>query len=297
MRFFTKEVKIGLASILALFCLIYGINYLKGVDMFKPSSYMYVAFKDVNGLAKSSPVFADGFKVGIVREINYDYKKPENVIVEVEFDTDLRVPKGSQGELVPELMGGVKMNLLLANNPRESYAVGDTIPGSLQEGIMGEVSKMMPDVAELLPKLDSILGSINTLLNEPALAETLNSVNQSSKNLEVATTALSQLMSNDIPQLTQKMNTIGDNFVQVSESLAQIEFSETQSKIDDAISNINLLTQKLNRKDNTLGLFLNDSTLYKRLTETGEHAAKLLEDIKENPKRYVHFSVFGKKKK
>ena len=297
MRFFTKEVKIGLASILALFCLIYGIDYLKGVDMFKPSSYMYVAFKDVNGLAKSSPVFADGFKVGIVREINYDYKKPENVIVEVEFDTDLRVPKGSQGELVPELMGGVKMNLLLANNPRESYAVGDTIPGSLQEGIMGKVSKMMPDVAELLPKLDSILGSINTLLNEPALAETLNSVNQSSKNLEVATTALSQLMSNDIPQLTQKMNTIGDNFVQVSESLAQIEFSETQSKIDDAISNINLLTQKLNRKDNTLGLFLNDSTLYKRLTETGEHAAKLLEDIKENPKRYVHFSVFGKKKK
>ncbi|MGL5262739.1 MAG: MlaD family protein, partial [Bacteroides sp.] len=91
--------------------------------------------------------------------------------------------------------------------------------------------------------------------------------------------------------------TIGDNFVQVSESLAQIEFSETQSKVDDAISNINLLTQKLNRKDNTLGLFLNDSTLYKRLTETGEHAAKLLEDIKENPKRYVHFSVFGKKKK
>ena len=297
MRFFTKEVKIGLASIVALFCVIYGINYLKGVDMFKPSSYMYVAFKDVNGLAKSSPVFADGYKVGIVREIIYNYKQPENVLVEVEFDTDLRVPKGSQGELVPELMGGVRMNLLLANNPRESYLVGDTIPGALQEGMMTEVAKMIPDVANMLPKLDSILTSINTLLSEPALTATIQSVSRSSKNLEVASEEFSKLMSQDIPELTSKMNIIGSNFAQISESLAKIEFDETHNKINEAITNINQLTQKLNQKDNSLGLFLNDSTLYKRLTETGENAAKLLEDIQANPKRYVHFSVFGKKKK
>lgn len=297
MKFFTKEVKIGLAGIISLFFLIYGINYLKGVDMFKPSSYIYVAFKNVNGLAKSSPVFADGYKVGLVRDIIYDYDKAENVIVEVELDTDLRIPKGSSGELVPELMGGVRMNILLANNPRERYAVGDTIPGALQGGMMSEMAAMIPDVAKLLPKMDSILHSVNYLLAHPALEETMISVQNSSKNLEIATKEFSSLMSNDIPQLTNKMNIISDNFANISKSLSDLEIQNTYSKIDSAITNINLLTEKLNQKDNTLGLFLNDSTLYNQLTAAGANAAKLLEDIQKNPKRYVHFSVFGKKKK
>lgn len=297
MKFFTKEVKIGLAGVIALFLLIYGINYLKGIDMFKPSSYMYVSFKNVNGLAKSSPVFADGYKVGLVRDIGYDFNQSGNVIVEVELETDLRIPKGSSGELIPELMGGVQMNILLANNPRESYAVGDTIPGVLKSGMTDEMGKMLPEVSKLIPKLDSILTSVNLLLSHPALSNTLTAVEKSSKNLELATGEFNKLMKNDIPQLTAKMNVIGDNFVKISDSLAELDIQQTYSKIDNAVSNISSLTDRLSQKDNTLGLFLNDSTLYNRLTETGDNAAKLLEDIKLNPKRYVHFSVFGKKNK
>ena len=297
MKFFTKEVKIGLAGVIALFLLIYGINYLKGIDMFKPSSYMYVSFKNVNGLAKSSPVFADGYKVGLVRDIGYDFNQSGNVIVEVELETDLRIPKGSSGELIPELMGGVQMNILLANNPRESYAVGDTIPGVLKSGMTDEMGKMLPEVSKLIPKLDSILTSFNLLLSHPALSNTLTAVEKSSQNLELATGEFNKLMKNDIPQLTAKMNVIGDNFVKISDSLAELDIQQTYSKIDNAVSNISSLTDRLSQKDNTLGLFLNDSTLYNRLTETGDNAAKLLEDIKLNPKRYVHFSVFGKKNK
>ena len=297
MKFFTKEVRIGLASIIALLLLIYGINYLKGVNLFRPSSYFYVAFKDVGGLAKSSPVFADGYKVGLVRNINYDYNNPNNVVVEVELDTELRIPKGSSAELVPELMGGVRMNVLLANNPRESYAMGDTIPGSLLGGIMDQVGVMLPDVANLIPKVDSILTSINTLLSHPALEQTLESVQKSTKNLETASAQMNVLMQKDIPNLTEKLNVIGDNFVGVSNSLAKMDIQNTHSKIDSVVSNLNLLSDKLNQKDNTIGLLLNDSSLYNRLTETGENAAKLLEDLQQNPKRYVHFSVFGKKQK
>lgn len=265
--------------------------------MFKPSSYMYVSFKNVNGLAKSSPVFADGYKVGLVRDIGYDFNQSGNVIVEVELETDLRIPKGSSGELVPELMGGVQMNILLANNPRESYAVGDTIPGVLKSGMTDEMGKMLPEVSKLIPKLDSILTSVNLLLSHPALNNTLIAVEKSSQNLELATGEFNKLMKNDIPQLTAKMNVIGDNFVKISDSLAELDIQQTYSKIDNAVSNISSLTDRLSQKDNTLGLFLNDSTLYNRLTETGDNAAKLLEDIKLNPKRYVHFSVFGKKNK
>ncbi|MEG1685651.1 MAG: MlaD family protein, partial [Bacteroides sp.] len=136
MKYVTKEIKIGIAGIVALGMLVYGINFLKGINIFKPSSYYYVGYTNINGLAKSSPVYADGFRVGTVREIYYDYTSPGHVTVEVGMDTDMRIPKGSTAELVTEMLGTVKMNLLLANNPRERYEVGDTIPGVLNNGVM-----------------------------------------------------------------------------------------------------------------------------------------------------------------
>jgi len=141
MKYITKEVRIGIAGIAALCILVYGINYLKGINMFKPSSYFYVKFHNVNGLTKSSPVFADGFRVGIVRDLYYDYTQPGKVIAEIDVNTDLRIPKGSTAELAAEMLGGVKMNLLLANNPREKYQIGDTIPGTLNNGMMEKVAQ------------------------------------------------------------------------------------------------------------------------------------------------------------
>ena len=176
MKYITKEVRIGIAGIVALCVLVYGINWLKGIHMFQPSSYFYAKFQNVNGLTKSSPVFADGVRVGIVRDIEYDYVNPGNVIVEVELDTELRIPKGSSAELVSELMGGVRMNILLANNPREKYAIGDTIPGTLNNGMMEKVATMMPQVEKMLPKLDSILASLNVILADPAIPATLHNV-------------------------------------------------------------------------------------------------------------------------
>ena len=121
----TKEVKIGLIGIAALAMLIYGINYLKGINMFQSANYYYVEYTNINGLAGSSPVFANGFKVGTVRSINYNYKKPGHVTVEVEVDKEMRIPKGSKGELVTEMLGTVKMNLLLNDKTNEFFQPGD----------------------------------------------------------------------------------------------------------------------------------------------------------------------------
>ena len=297
MKYLTKEVRIGIAGIIALCILVYGINYLKGIHMFKPTNYFYVKFHNINGLTKSSPVFADGFRVGIVRDIFYDYTNPGNVVVEVELDTELRIPKGSSAELVSELMGGVRMNILLANNPREKYAVGDTIPGTLNNGMMESVAKLMPQVQEMLPKLDSILISLNTILGDKSIPATLHSIEKTTANLAVVSSQVKGLMSNDIPQLTSKLNTIGDNFVTISGNLKEVDYAATFKKIDETLSNVKMLTEKLNSKDNTLGLLFNDPTLYNNLNATTENAAGLLKDLKEHPKRYVHFSLFGKKDK
>ena len=290
MKYITKEVRIGIAGIIALCILVYGINYLKGINMFKPSSYFYVKFQNVNGLAKSSPVFADGVRVGIVRDIYYDYNQAENVIVEVELDTELRIPKGSSAELVSELMGGVRMNILLANNPREKYAVGDTIPGKLNNGMMESVAALMPQIEQMLPKLDSIMISLNNILNNQSIPATLHSVEKTAANLEVASGQLKVLMGRDIPQLTGKLNTIGDNFITISGNLKEIDYAATFKEIEQTLANVKMVTEKLNSKDNTVGLLLNDPQFYNNLNATTANAASLLEDLKEHPKRYVHFS-------
>jgi phospholipid/cholesterol/gamma-HCH transport system substrate-binding protein len=297
MKYLTKEVRIGIAGIVALCILVYGINYLKGIHLFKPSTYFYVKFNQVDGLTKSSPVFADGFRVGIVRTIEYDYTRPGNVVAEIEVDPELRIPKGSSAELVSDLLGGLKMNLLLANNPREKFAVGDTIPGNMNNGMMGKVETIVPQVEKMLPKLDSILASLNTLLADPAIPQTLHSLQNTMSNMEGTSKQLQKLMNNDIPQLTGKLNVIGDNFIHISNDLKQTDFAALLSSVDSTLTNVKTLTNRLNSKDNTIGLLLNDPSLYHNLNATGSNAAALLEDLKAHPKRYVHFSLFGKKDK
>lgn len=296
MKYFTKEVKIGIMGIVALAILIYGINFLKGINMFKPTSYYYVKYSNINGLAKSSPVFADGYKIGVVRDIHYDYTNPGNVTVEIETDTDMRIPKGSRAELVMELLGTVKMNFILARNPHESYNVGDTIPGTLNNGLMEAVTDVLvPQVERLMPRLDSILISLNGILADSSITETLHSAQRIAGNLETTSRQLNRLLQNDIPQLTGKLNIIGDNFISISNDLKAIDYASTFTKIDETMANVKLMSEKLNRNDNTLGLLLNDSSLYNSLNATGANAAMLLEDLQKNPKRYVHFSLFGRR--
>lgn len=297
MKYITKEVRIGIAAIIALCVLVYGINWLKGIDMFHPSSYFYVKFHNINGLTKSSPVFADGYRVGIVRDIFYDYNSPGNIIVEVELETDLRIPKGSTAELSSELMGGVRMNILLANNPREKYAVGDTIPGTLNNGMMESAAELIPQVKQMLPVLDSILISLNTILSDKSIPASLHSLETTTSNLAVVSSQMRGFMSKDLPQLTGKLNTIGDNFVAISANLKEIDYAGTFKKVDATLANVKMITEKLNSKDNTVGLLLNDPGLYNNLNTTAESATNLLKDLKEHPKRYVHFSLFGKKDK
>jgi len=296
-KIFRKEIKIALATILALCILVYGINYLKGINMFKPSTYYYVKFSDINGLAKSSPVFADGYRVGIVRDIAYDYNHPGNISVEVKLDTEMRIPQGSSAVIASNLMGGLRLNLILSRDTRNLYAIGDTILGSLDSGLMSTVSQLVPKAESMLPKLDSILNSLNAILADPSIRATLHSLQSTSSNLDVASSQLKLILKGDVPQLTHKLNIIGDNFISVSNNLKNVNLQASLDKVDSTLHNVKLVTDKLNSKDNTVGLLLNDKQLYDNLNTTFINASTLLDDLKANPKRYVHFSVFGKKSK
>ncbi len=292
-----KEIKIGLIGIVALAMLIFGINYLKGIKMFQSARNYYVEFTNINGLATSSPVFANGYKVGIVRDISYNYQKLGHVIVEVELDKEMRIPQGSRGELVTEMLGTVKMNLLLALESPTFCQPGDTLVGIANNGLMGVAETMVPQVEQLLPKMDSILNSLNLLLADPALAATLRNTEQITANLNNTTTELNRMVKNDLPQIAGNLTTITDNMSLISNNLKDIDYARTFSSIDSTLRNVKMLIDKLSSTDNTIGLFLNDPSLYQNLNATSINAASLLNDLKEHPKKYVHFSIFGRKEK
>ena len=292
-----KEIKIGLMGIVAIGLFIFGLNYLRGISMLESSRSYYVNFTNINGLPTSSPVFANGYKVGIVRDIQYNYKELGSVTVEVELDEEMRIPKGSKGELVTEMLGTVKMNLILNLESQSYLQPGDTLDGFANNGLMGVAETMVPKVEQLLPKMDSILSSLNRLLADPALTQTLHNAEQITANLNVTTHELNKLMKNELPTITGNLTSISENINTITTNLKEVDYASTMKRIDSTLANIQTLTNKLNNKDNTIGLLFNDPTLYQNLSATTANASSLLEDLKAHPKRYVHFSIFGKKDK
>ncbi len=297
MKYFTREVKIGLAGVIALAMLFIGINFLKGINLFQSSQSYYVSFQNAKGLAKSSPVYADGYNIGIVRNILYNYNKPGEVIVEIQVNNALRIPKGSSAELISEMLGGCTMNLLLANNPRERCEPGDTLIGKETTGLMDQAATLVPQVEQILGKVDTLLTALNQLAADRNLAQIMQNTEAVTRNLNQSTVQLNRLLSKDMPMLTRTFNQAGQNITELTGNLKQLNFQATLDKANTTLGHVEQMTAKLNRKDNSLGLLLNDTLLYSNLNNTIGSANLLLMDLKEHPKRYVHFSVFGKKDK
>lgn len=300
-----KEIRIALVAIVGIIVLFFGLNFLKGMSMLSTDDAYYIKFKDVSGLSASNPIYADGYQVGVVRGIDYDYEHSGNVLVRFTVDNDLRIPKGSSAEIVTDLMGNVKMNLLLANNPRERVNPGDTIVGAINAGMMGAIEQVLPKVAALVPKLDSILTSVNNLLADPALAASLHNVQTISTDLTVSTRQLNTLLASvnsRVPGMMTKADYALDkagstmnNADRLTANLAALDIQGTMAKVEQTMTNVQSITQKLNSKEGSLGLLMNDPALYNNLNATMISADSLLTNLKAHPKRYVHFSLFGKK--
>ena len=300
MKYFTKEVKIALVAIAGVVLLFFGLNFLKGLSIFSDGHAYKIAFANVNGLSGSCPIYADGYRVGTVTGISYDYDKQGNIIVTAEIDDNLRIPRGTTAEIASDLMGNTQVNLLLANNPRERVNPGETIMGTIAHGAVDDLKDMIPTVEKMLPKLDSILASLNTLLADPAIAATLHNAETISKNLTVTTQSINTMMADlnrKMPGILTKADGVMTNAETVTSNLAAIDVAGTMAKVDATLANVEKLTTTLNSKEGTVGLLLHDPGLYNNMTSTMESADSLLMDLKAHPKRYVHFSIFGKKDK
>ena len=296
----TKEIKIALVAIVGILVMYFGINFLKGMNLFSTNNAYYMTFDDIQGLGASTPIYADGYKVGTVDGLEYDYKENGPIKVKVDINKDLRIPQGSKAEIVKDLMGNLQVNLLLANNPRERVEPDGVIPGAVNGGMMDKAANLIPVVEKMLPKLDSILTSVNALLADPALAASLHNVETITSNLTISTRELNTLMAglnNQVPGMVRKANGVLDNTNRLTANLASLDVQGTLNKVNQTLESAHQFTEKLNSNQGSLGLLMNDTKLYDNLTSTMGHADSLVIDLKAHPKRYVHFSVFGRKDK
>ena len=296
----TKEIKIALVAIVGILIMYFGINFLKGMNLFSTNNTYFITFDDIQGLGASTPIYADGYKVGTVDGLEYDYKENGPIKVKVDIIKDLRIPQGSKAEIVKDLMGNLQVNLLLANIPRERVEPGGIIPGAVNGGMMDKAANLVPVVEKMLPKLDSILTSVNALLADPALAASLHNVETIPSNLTVSTRELNTLMAGlnkQVPGMIGKANGVLDNTNRLTANLASLDVQGTLNKVNQTLESAHQFTEKLNSNQGSLGLLMNDTKLYDNLTSTMGHADSLVIDLKAHPKRYVHFSVFGRKDK
>lgn len=300
-KIFTKEVRIALVTIVGIVVLFLGMNFLKGAILFSDDYTYRVILGDLQGLTSSVPVYANGYKVGVVKEIQFDYSNSGNgTTVIIGVNKKLQIPAGSIAVIEKDLMGNMSLNIHLTKQKNVVIEPGGVIPGEIDNGAMGEVAEMVPAIKAMLPKLDSILASVNTLLADPAIANMLHNAEAMSANLKTSTTQLNTLMAQmnkQVPGILTKADQTLAHTEVLTSNLAQIDVNAMMADVNATLQNCKQLTDKLNSTEGTIGKFLNDPSMYNNLNATMRDADSLMIDFKAHPKRYVHFSVFGKKDK
>lgn len=290
----SREVKIGIVVIVALGMLYFGLNYLKGINIFQPTTYFYAQYERVDGIVPTTPVMINGYQVGHVSEIIFDYTKEAPITLQITVDNKLVVPKGTIAEVYDTGLMGDKAIQLRLGYSDQLMQPGDTLRTGIQNGLMAAVTDALVEpVKAMMPQLDSTLRAINQTVNSERIENIIADLETSMANIK----SMSTTLKNNVPGTLAKVDTIATNFAAVSDEIAAVQWDSTLNNIESLIANLEYVSNQFKSTDNSLGALLNDKDLYQNLDSTVQSANALLIDLKENPKRYVHFSVFGSKEK
>ncbi len=296
-KLFSREIIIGASVLIALLALVFGINYLKGVNIFKAANYYYASYTNVAGLAQSAPVTLNGYKVGLVRDIAYEYDNPGHVKVEISLDRQLLLPEGTSAVIVTDMLGTSTIELRMGTSPN-LLEVGSKISGVEGSGLMDKVStELMPSIIQIAPHIDSLVVALTAVAADPALVNSVRRLDAIMANLEATTTQLNRTVPALLKNANSTMANVSDisaNISQVSSALAVLSDDLKRMPLDSTLRNINSITanldeatSKLNSTNSSLGLLLNDPGLYHNLNNSAAHVDSILIDLKKQPKRYI----------
>ncbi len=294
----TREVKIGIVVIVAIGMLYFGLNYLKGINIFQPTSYFYAQYERVDGIVPTTPVMINGYQVGHVSEIIFDYTKEAPITLLITVDNKLVVPQGTVAEVYDTGLMGDKAIQLKLGNSKELMQAGDTLQTGVKGGLMDAVSTaLLEPIKAMMPQLDSTLNAVKNIVQSQQIQAIMTNTANATQSLQNASARLDAMMVNDIQVAIKDIRNIAANFSTVSNEISAVQWDSTLQNVESIVANLERVTNQVKSTDNSLGALLNDKELYQNLDSTVQSANALLIDLKENPKRYVHFSVFGSKDK
>lgn len=288
-----KEVQIGLLAILAIALAYVGINFLKGIEIFKKSTTYYAHFDNLNSVTVATPVLVSGFKVGTVRSVSFDYARGYGATVELSLDPHVRITPQSQVRIKMNPLSGSELILQIGPKGTQALAEGDTIPSISPQGDLLSVAtdKILPEVANMMPTINATLERLNALLNDRNIDSTLLGLNHASQQLHGMVAGLNQT-THRLDPVISNVGQVTSNLATFSGQLSSMHLDSLMLSLQSTTAQLQQVSQQLRSKDNTAGLLLNDPALYVRLDSLVRSADHLMRDLKENPKRYVRLSIF-----
>jgi phospholipid/cholesterol/gamma-HCH transport system substrate-binding protein len=310
-----NETKVGILAAFSIALLIIGYNFLKGNAIFSSETVLYARYSHVDGLAVSKPVLINGFQIGRVDKLQL---QPDgSILATLKIKGKYEIPKSSIAKLESTDLLGSKA-IVMALGSGDDYAQdGDTLNANVQKGIMETVQPVQKKAEMIIGKMDSILTSVNSILNPNfqknvdksfnSISATLASLESTSKKVDnlvgsegsriSAILANVEAISSNLKQNNQKISAILNNINSITDQVAAANFKQTMENANKAIADLQTIVGKINNGQGSLGLLVNDTKLYDNLNNASKNLDNLMIDLKSNPKRYVHFSVFGGGKK
>lgn len=303
----SREVKTGILAIGAILLFIFGYSYLKGTNLLEKNRTFYVKYENVEGLSKSAPVTINGFKVGKIKNIDFG-NNSGGLIVSFTVEKDFDFSKNSLVRIYSSgLIGGKSLGIYLEYDRGNIAKSGDTLKGETEAGMLDQVTKALGPlerkVNNTLATLDTLLLSFTALVDEDTrtdLKEAISNLNQTLISLNGASGSLNSLLANNTNKLDRTFSNLditASNFAKLSDSLAQIEPGQIIKNLEQATSKLNVIVSRVDNGEGSIGKLLKDEQVYENLEGATKQLEELLQDLKLNPKRYVHFSLFGKKDK
>ena len=302
-----KELKIGFVSILAIVLLVFGVNYLKGLNIFDSSRVFYAKYNNIGGLKVGSFVLINGFQIGSVSNIDLLTNQSQELLVTISIYDDFNIPVNSVFKIVnQDLMGTKGVNLSLGDDTVFANN-GDTllsgIEGSLQDEVNAQILPLKIKTEELISSVDSVMMIITAILNKDTRENLKNSLSSLDKTFSLMSQTMIQVNQivdqNDerITSIIKNLESNNDHIKIILENFSHISEDISKSNINSLLSSLDQFSAKVNNAEGSLGMLINNKELYINLEKSLKELEALIKDIKENPKRYVSFSIIGGKSK
>lgn len=301
---YAREIKVGILATVCLFLLFFGFNFLKGVNIFSPTNGYHGTFSHLHGLEEQAAVYIRGHKVGQVDRLHYDFTRDSAFLVDISIRKDIALPQGTKMALISDgMLGGMAIELQFPGqssitNDQSPIAKGSFLPTTYVPGLIESLQgELLAHVDEAVQEVDSLVAALRTQVEGEHIKRSLENVDRISGDLTSVSANLKHMMKTQVPTIVNNADTAIANLNVIVADIKQADLKATVARVDKTVENVNGLVSDVRSQDGTIGQLIYNKSLYNHIDATVISADSLLTDLKAHPKRYVHFSIFGKKDK